>query len=185
MTVLAVALGALVDRSVQLIRARHEHRKSIFDNCVKPLYDAVDVVHTNYTQTFGEYRVMVRACQVPDDVTTLFDRIAGDMSLTTPLRIKIAKLRLNATHPEVRTYRDRIREYLRCIVRSHREAEYDNGARLQLIAELDRLLRAPAEISPVARRRAEIVIARQLSSLDSRYAGVVDEYEVLHKQQIL
>ncbi|HEX6095036.1 MAG TPA: hypothetical protein VF432_01835 [Thermoanaerobaculia bacterium] len=184
MSTLALALGGLVDRSIQLIRARHDHRKSLFDNCIKPVYDVVDGVHSDYTKTFGEYRTMVRACATGDQYEALVNRIADDMTLTIPLRVKLTKLRIHVSHEELRTYRDRVRAYVKCVVRSHRESLYDNAARLQIIAELDRLLRLDC-ISDIAKKRADRLFDRQLRSLNHYFAAVVDEFEVLRSRLIL
>jgi hypothetical protein len=181
---LSATLVALTDKTIALIREGHAIDAIVFRNCVQPLYQAVDGAHESYTKTFLEYEHLIRTSANDGSWKTVFDRMEHDMILTTPQRVKIDALRLRIKAPELRPFRDSVGAYVRGAAKSHQLDKYANVPRLQLLAELDAILRplgAPQPARVVA--HAVNIIRRRSRSLHERYAVVTDEFESIRATQ--
>lgn len=181
---LSATLVALTDKTIALIREGHASDARVFRNCVQPLYLVVDGAHESYTKTFLEYENLIRASATDGSWRTVFDRIEYDMILTMPQRVKIDTLRLRIKAPELRPFRDSVGAYVRGAARSHQLERYANVPRLQLLAELDGILRPLGVAQPVrVISQAVNVIRRRSRSLQERYAAVTQEFENIRSIQ--
>ena len=175
---LSSALVALVDKAISLIREGHSRDANTFRNCVEPLYEAVDSAHESYTKTFVEYENLIRQCSGDASWNTVFARIEQDMALTTAQRVKIAALRLRMRDPQLRPFRESVGAYIRNAAKSHQFEKYTNVPRLQLLAELEAILKPPGTRQPIqVVDRAVTVVRRRIKLLQDRYVAVTTEFE--------
>ena len=184
--VFSLTLSDLADRFAAWEKERRWQRSTLFENGVKPLFDAVEILHTDYAKSFGDYLSAVEGYVGCDGNPQIFRRIEYDMMLSSAARTKIAGLRVQARAQEMREFGNRINAYLRCAMRTHRLETYDNAPRLALLAELNGILRPGQERDAMAARRdharAGRAIGRRLRQLDEKYGAIVAEFARLRNR---
>jgi hypothetical protein len=177
---LSVSLGSLADRLIQWEKEHRVQRQAVASSSLEPLYQAIELVHADYTRSFANYFETVDTADGRDGCPEVFKKIELDMMLTSAIRTKVAKLRIQVLQPELREFRERVNGYLRCALRSHQLETYDNAPRLALSAELQNILRPGQQRDEDAARkscqRARIAISRKPRQLDEKYGAVVSEY---------
>ena len=110
---MAAALDLLIDRFIQLIKAKKEAKAELFDNAVAPVAAAFEAVHAEYLASFARYRETLKSSKEPlKPGHPLLDTIRTDNLFKEHQRTRLLQLGEGVGNSEVAPFAKAIQAYL-------------------------------------------------------------------------
>ncbi len=178
-------LTKLIDRLLQLVNARKQQNRDLYESLVAPIIQDMDKVHTDYIASYRKYLSMLDESDTPFDAQhKVFEEIYRDSILTRDLRARLYGLEelfkadaigplIEAVHGYLVPVTDEAFVYIDCNV------SRDNLATgLMLIAQ--------GSAEPSTRRNLAIKRTEQsIFELQDRYAGFLRQANLLRSKLLL